>query len=123
MGLTGFLLIGLGGALGSICRGLISFIFCSFSPWTTLFVNVCGAFLIGLFVKLMENSSDPDLFKAFWIIGVCGGFTTFSTFGIEILDMLKSSQWSMSVIYLFLNVFGSVLAIIAAFRIFSFFQS
>jgi fluoride exporter len=123
MGLFGFLLIGLGGALGSILRGLISIVFCSLSPWPTLFVNVSGAFLIGLFVKLMENSSDPDLFKAFWIIGVCGGFTTFSTFGMEMIDMLKSSQWSMSFIYIFLNVFGSVLAIITAFRLFSYFQS
>jgi len=93
------------------------------SPWPTLFVNVVGAFIIGLLVKQMEGEANPESFRNFWIIGVCGGFTTFSAFGLEIVEMLKSSQWTMSSVYLFLNVSGSVLAIIMAFRLFSFFQS
>ena len=123
MSFSGFLLIGLGGALGSMLRGFTALFFSFLSPWPTLFVNIVGAFVIGLLVKQMEGTANPESFRNFWIIGVCGGFTTFSAFGLEIVEMLKSSQWTMSSVYLFLNVLGSVLAIFMAFRLFSFFQS
>jgi len=122
MSFSAFLLVGLGGALGSILRGFISFFFIFLSPWPTLVVNVVGAFFIGFLIKLMEGTANPESFRNFWIIGVCGGFTTFSAFGLEIVEMLKGSQWTMSFLYLFLNVIGSILAILLAFRLYALLQ-
>ena len=122
MGAFDFLLVAIGGALGSLLRGLISYFLISFSPWPTLAVNLTGAFFIGVLVKLMENSTTPDYFRAFWIIGVCGGFTTFSTFGMEMMEFIKASQWTWCLIYVTLNVVGSICAIFGAFRLLAFLQ-
>lgn len=123
MGAFDFLLVAIGGALGSLLRGIISYFLISFSPWPTLAVNLIGAFFIGILVKLMENSTTPDHFRAFWIIGVCGGFTTFSTFGMEMMDFIKASQWTMCLIYVTLSVVGSLFAIFGAFRLLAFLQA
>ena len=123
MGAFDFLLVAIGGALGSLLRGLISYFLISFSPWPTLAINLFGAFFIGVLVKLMENSPTPDYFRAFWIIGVCGGFTTFSTFGMEMMEFIKASQWTMCLIYVTLSVVGSLFAIFGAFRLLAFLQA
>ena len=80
-----FLLVGLGGCIGSVLRAGIGQLFVGFG-WSTILVNLLGAFLIGLFARYAEGFSEPDLFKAFWMIGICGGFTTFSAFGMELFD-------------------------------------
>jgi len=123
MGAIELLLIGLGGALGSVLRSLSSFYFQDLHPWPTLFVNLIGAFLVGLLVKIMEQQSSPDTFRAFWIVGFCGGFTTFSAFSFELLEFLRSSQWSMGLIYGIVSFVGSIASIFLAFRIFSYFYS
>ena len=123
MGAFDFLLVAIGGALGSLLRGIISYFLISFSPWPTLAVNLIGAFFIGVLVKLMENSTSPDYFRALWIIGACGGFTTFSTFGMEMMEFIKASQWTMCLIYVTLSVVGSLFAIFGAFRLLAFLQA
>ena len=60
-----------------MARGLISTLFASLSPWPTLFINLSGAFLIGLLVKLMENSTSPETFRAFWLIVFAVGLLLF----------------------------------------------
>ena len=92
-----FLLVGLGGAIGSILRSLLSTVFIQHSPWPTLAVNLAGAFLIGILVKIMEGSTDPTSFRAFWVMGICGGFTTFSAFSLEMTDYIRDSQWGASI--------------------------
>ena len=123
MGIQFFLLVAAGGAIGSVLRAFLSFLLVSFAPWPTLLVNLLGAFFIGIVVKKMELSSNPDFFRAFWIVGLCGGFTTFSTFGIEILQFFRQSEWLLGSLYLLGNLVGSVVAILLGLRFYSFIQS
>ena len=86
--------VGLGGAMGAMARYLAGqlaqrLLGTSF-PWGTLAVNISGCFLIGLAYGLLQTAeaSTPRLFI---IVGVLGGFTTFSAFGYETLDLLKEN--------------------------------
>jgi fluoride exporter len=123
MGIKIFLLVAAGGACGSVLRAFVGFLMKPFLPWPTLVVNLLGAFLIGLLVRVYENSTNAETFRAFWIVGICGGFTTFSTFGLDVMDFIKTGQWTHGFIYLSLNLFGTLLAIFLGFRLYSFFSS
>lgn len=120
MGIQFFLLVAAGGAMGSVLRALFSCLLVSFAPWPTLLVNLIGAFFLGLFVRMNQASCETDFFRAFWIIGLCGGFTTFSTFGIEVVEFIRQSEWILGLIYLLCSVFGTIAAIYSGFRFFSF---
>ncbi len=92
------LLIGTGGFIGSILRYLLSGTVQSISqsiafPYGTLTVNVLGCFFIGLLAELSENRGllTPDT-KAFLIVGILGGFTTFSAFGNETMSLIRSGE-------------------------------
>ena len=103
-----FLLVASGGALGSLFRAIIAHIFRLWLPWPTILVNVIGAFLIGVCIKHWEQNSQNDLFRAFWIIGLCGGFTTFSAFSLDSINMLLEKEYLNLVIYISVSVFLSV---------------
>ena len=127
MGIKFFLLVAAGGSCGSVLRAFVGFLMKSFLPWPTLVVNLLGAFLIGLLVSfsensITENSTNAENFRAFWIVGICGGFTTFSTFGLDVMNFIKTGQWTHGFIYLSLNLFGTLLAIFLGFRLYSFFS-
>jgi len=93
------LLVGLGGALGSMLRyGLGGAIARLKAGWTfpleTLLINVSGCIAIGLLAGLGEaRGVFSASARAFLFIGVLGGFTTFSTFGYETLQLLRDGQW------------------------------
>ena len=123
MGIKFFLLVAAGGALGSVFRALVGLLMKPFPTWSTLVVNLLGAFLIGLLIKLSENSTNSESFRAFWIVGICGGFTTFSTFGLDVMNFIKTGQWANGFIYMSLNMLGTLLAIFLGSRIYSFFSS
>lgn len=123
MGIKFLLLVAAGGACGSVLRAGVGILLKSFVPWPTLVVNLLGAFLIGLLVKLWEGYGSEESFRAFWIIGLCGGFTTFSTFGMDLVDFLRAGYWTSGLIYLSLNFFGTLLAIFIGFRAFSLISS
>ena len=123
MGIKFFLLVAAGGSCGSVLRAFVGFLMKSYLPWPTLVVNLLVAFLIGFLVRFCENSTNEDTFRAFWIIGICGGFTTFSSFGMDVMNFIKSEQWTQGFIYLSLNVFGTLLAIFLGFRLYSVFSS
>ena len=72
--------------------------------YTTILVNLLGAFMIGFLAKYAEGFSQPDLFKAFWMIGICGGFTT--AFGIELFDWLENGRWRTGILYAGANVWA-----------------
>ena len=89
------LLIGTGGFIGSILRYLVSGSVQAASqsiafPYGTLAVNVIGCFLIGFLSELAETRSlfSPDT-RAFLIVGILGGFTTFSAFGNETMNLIR----------------------------------
>jgi CrcB protein len=95
----------------------------SWIPWPIVVVNILGAFLIGVCVKHWEQNSGDTLFRAFWIIGLCGGFTTFSTFGLEVVNFIKSAQWLNAFVYISLNFLGTLLAIFLGFRLYGWINS
>ncbi len=96
-----YLWIAIGGALGSVSRfwlnGLVSQRFDTF-PAGTLVINVVGSFVIGVFGALTvpegKMSSDSRAFATqFVMIGLCGGFTTFSSFSWQTLNLLRDREW------------------------------
>ena len=91
-----FLLVGLGGALGSICRygiSLLSIRTAAGFPWNTLIVNLTGCLLIGLLMGWGGSEKGLQLgTRLLWVTGFCGGFTTFSTFSWEGMALLKSGN-------------------------------
>ena len=123
MGIKFLLLVAAGGSCGSVLRAVVGILMKSYLPWPTLVVNLLGAFLIGLLVRFSESSASAESFRAFWIVGLCGGFTTFSTFGMDMVNFIKTGHWTNGIIYLSLNFFGTLLAIVIGFRTFSLISS
>lgn len=93
--------IALGGALGSVARFAVSkWLVSPAFPWGTFVVNITGCFLIGiLWAGSMRNPSIPDHIKLFLMTGICGGFTTFSTFSIESITLLRDGKISLFLAY------------------------
>ena len=92
-----YALIGLGGAIGSIARAwlgtvMIGLVGASF-PWGTILINVIGSFVIGCFATLTATDGRfaADT-RSFVMIGLCGGFTTFSSFSLQTLDLLRDGR-------------------------------
>lgn len=106
-----YLWIALGGALGSVGRywinGMVSHRFGETFPLGTLAINVTGSFAIGLFAGLTGPDGKwlaPPGFRQFFMIGVCGGYTTFSSFSLQTLSLAQDGEW----LYAGLNILGSV---------------
>ncbi|MBO4963699.1 MAG: CrcB family protein, partial [Prevotella sp.] len=78
--LGNILLVAAGGAVGSVCRYLLSSVHVASFPWGTLTVNVLGSLLIGLLAGLSGRGILSPELKLLLVTGFCGGFTTFSTF-------------------------------------------
>lgn len=86
----------IGGALRYFFSGLIASHFGETFPWGTLFVNVTGSFVIGFFATL--TSPDGRVFVApnvrqFVMTGICGGYTTFSSFSLQTLNLARDDEW------------------------------
>ncbi len=99
------LLVGIGGFLGSIARYLVSGYIQDRTgeifPFGTLVVNVIGCFVIGGLSELAEARAflSPET-RALVVVGVLGGFTTFSTFGNETINLLRDGEWAFAVVNL-----------------------
>ena len=102
----GFLFVALGGALGAVGRYAISLIPVKTDfPVLTLVTNIAGAVLIGFVVGVAagrENASQNAVL--FWKTGVCGGFTTFSTFSLEAFRLLENKAYIPGGVYIVLSV-------------------
>lgn len=112
------LAVGLGGFLGSVLRYLLSLAPLSRAgafPWNTLVTNVLGAFAIGLIAAALSGggSLDPRL-VLFLKTGVCGGFTTFSTFALETAGLLQSGHCLPAALYILLSLGLSLAAVLLA---------
>ena len=105
-------IVGAGSFIGGAARYLVSVAMKGVSkgfPWATLAVNVLGCFLIGLLWGIYSRSaSEGSSWALFLTVGVCGGFTTFSTFSKEALMMLQSGNiWGFAA-YVALSVIAGV---------------
>ncbi len=110
MSYTIYVWIGLGGALGSILRGLLNrllpFQIYSFS-WSTFTVNMIGCLFIGYFWTKLDNETQ----KAFWITGLLGGLTTFSGLGLELTRYLNEKNYNLAVIYGLTSILTGILLV------------
>jgi len=107
----GTLLVGIGSAIGGLarygCSLFLARLLGETFPGGTLFVNVTGSFIIGLFFTLTSSGGrllvSPD-WRIFVTVGFCGGFTTFSSLSLQTLNLLREGQWLQGS----LNMAGSV---------------
>lgn len=117
-----FLIVGLGGAVGSMLRYAVQKIFqvqtAATFPTGTLFVNIAGCFLIGILWGMVSRSLTwNEEMKLLLMTGFCGGFTTFSAFTLEGIGLLKENRTLLFVIYLTASVVGGLLATFIGIRI------
>jgi CrcB protein len=106
-----YIWVALGGALGSMARfwlsGLVAGKFGESFPFGTLIVNITGCFILGVFATLAGTEGrllvSPG-FRIFFIFGICGGYTTFSSFSLQTLNLARDGEW----LWAGLNVLGSV---------------
>ena len=110
-----FLLVFLGGGLGSVLRYVISRYLNAFEttiPYGTFLVNVLGSLIIGIFLGIsLKNNILSQNQTLFLTVGFCGGFTTFSTFALENTELLKSGDYFNLAFYLIGSIVLSVLAV------------
>ena len=104
-------LVALGGAIGSVSRYLLGilfkWIFPFAFPFSTLLINIAGSFCIGYLYSSFQHQSSFPIIKPLLIIGVLGGFTTFSSYSFEVLELLENKQIQKALLYVFFsNVFG-----------------
>ena len=109
-----FLFVALGGALGAMGRYAISLVpMKSEFPLLTLITNISGAVLIGFIVGIVSSRDDISQRSVlFWKTGVCGGFTTFSTFSLEAFNLLKKRSYLAGGSYIVLSVVFCIVGIL-----------
>jgi fluoride exporter len=96
-----YLWVTVGSALGGVLRYAISRLMLSFDvsigfPIGTLLINIIGSFVIGYFGTLTLHSGKypvSDNVRLFVMVGICGGFTTFSSFSLQTFDLIRSGMW------------------------------
>jgi CrcB protein len=108
------LAIGTGSFIGGICRYLLSQSvqskFLSSFPFGTLAVNLIGCFLIGIVFELSSRSNISQEWRLFLATGLLGGFTTFSAFANETINLLREGQLVYASLYIIASVFLGLIA-------------
>jgi CrcB protein len=110
------MIVGLGGFIGTVARFLISRYFqinlTSVFPWSTFLVNIVGCLLIGLIYGISEKSDvlSPEI-RLFLTVGICGGFTTFSTFSNDSFMLIREQEWIRFALYTSLSIFIGLMAV------------
>ncbi len=96
-----YLWVAIGGAIGTIGRFWLATTMTAVTgpafPWGTILINVVGSFIIGFFGTLTATGglvSVPGDARTFVMVGLCGGFTTFSSFSLQTLDLAREGRWA-----------------------------
>lgn len=105
MGIAHFLIFGLGGGIGAVCRAYLSKTVDSRFPWATLIVNVVGSALVGVLMAFFAQSRsfaamDGELLAN----GFCGGFTTFSSFSYQTMTLFREGKNLSGLLNIVLNL-------------------
>ncbi|GJM09905.1 MAG: putative fluoride ion transporter CrcB [Lysobacteraceae bacterium] len=111
------LMVAAGGAVGSVARYIVSVKLGLWSgttvfPWATVLVNALGCLLIGVVfaAAMVRGWLSPEL-RLLLAVGLLGGFTTFSTFAMESLELARNGEWSLAIVNVVLqNVLGLLMA-------------
>lgn len=114
-----FLFVALGGALGAMLRYAISLIPARETfPILTLITNILGAIAIGFIVGLVSSKNEASAKTVlFWKTGFCGGFTTFSTFSLETLQLFQKKQYGFGGLYIALSCAACIFGVWAGERL------
>ncbi len=109
------ILVGIGSGIGGMCRYLISLYLgqshCGF-PWGTFVVNIMGCLLIGILWGLTSRFQHlSPAFSLLFMVGFCGGFTTFSTFSKEGLALLQANNYTLFALYTIGSVLLGIIAV------------
>jgi fluoride exporter len=95
-----YIWVAVGGALGTVGRywlsGVVARLIGETFPWGTLIINVAGSFIIGFFAVLTGPDGRmfvPSTARQFVMIGICGGYTTFSSFSLQTLNLMNDGEW------------------------------
>ncbi len=112
-----YIYVAVGGAIGSVARfwlaNLVALATGAQFPWGTLLINMLGSFIISFFGSLTGHwprFAVPNEMRVFVTVGICGGFTTFSSFSLQTVDLIKTGQPGRAMLY----VAASVILCLAA---------
>ena len=109
--------VGLGAAIGAVIRYIITAWWKKLKidwPLATLFINITGSFLLGILTKNFAGNSSVMLLFG---IGLLGGYTTFSTFNVELISMIDEKRWGTFATYFSVSYIGGVIAAICGMMI------
>jgi fluoride exporter len=112
-----YLWVALGGALGSVARYWMTNAVAALTgprfPWGTIAINIIGSFIIGFVAFLTTPVGRVSIsfdVRAFILVGICGGYTTFSAFSLQTLELMRSGHWLEAGGNILLSVVACVLA-------------
>ncbi len=111
----------IGGGIGACLRYIFSLVAnekFNLAHWSTFFINILGCVLIGFVVGLVSKYPDVINHNAYLFLttGIAGGFTTFSTFSLENINLLKEGKVFQSILYMNLSLFLGVISIFVGFK-------
>ena len=113
--MSNFLSVGLGCFLGGVLRYLLSLWFgtpnLQHFPWATLAANLIGCLLLGLFNGWVLQHHPSPVLRLFLTVGLCGGFTTFSTFTNDLFLLGRNQQWEVALLYGIVSFIGGILCL------------
>ncbi len=122
--ITAYLWVAVGGALGSMARFWLAafvaellgpqFPYGPRLPWGTILINILGSFVIGFFATFTGPGGRYVVSfdaRAFVMVGICGGFTTFSAFSLQTLDLMRENHWGQATVNVVLSVVACLFAV------------
>jgi CrcB protein len=123
-GMLTYLWVALGGALGSVARYAMANAVTVWTgplfPWGTIAINIIGSFMIGLVAyATVPVGTVPISFdiRAFILVGICGGYTTFSSFSLQTLELARSGHWLYAAANVVLSVVLCLVAVWVGYRL------
>lgn len=112
MNLSTIVYLSIGGSLGTLCRAGVYFLVPQSSfPWATAIVNSVGCFFIGVIFSLIGHDSGHP-FRWLMLVGFLGAFTTFSTYGLDIVRLMQNKAYIQGIAYFVLNNGAGIVAVL-----------
>ena len=114
-----YLFLAFGGIIGVIARYQLGVWISEWNttpfPWATLVINITGSLAIGFFIRYLTGVASSPNMRLMLVTGVCGGYTTMSTFSYEVVNLFTERQYGLGVAYLGSTIVLAPLAVLAGF--------